>query len=179
MGRRFGLALLLLSMAHGTALLASGVDAAPKGIHPPLKALPVKPGNCAACHKARSPLPEGHVDTRDFTYKDCLGCHVAGEGAPGSLRIKIPGSHLHALNGVQCAQCHGNVQKYEPVPMNQCLSCHGDTKALAERTANVKPRNPHESRHYGTEADCNLCHHQHGKSQNHCAECHNFGFKVP
>jgi uncharacterized paraquat-inducible protein A len=27
---------------------------------------------------------------------------------------------------------------------------------------------------------CNLCHHQHEKSENYCAQCHsNFDFKVP
>lgn len=86
---------------------------------------------------------------------------------------------LHAARGVKCAACHGNVKKPQPVPMEKCLSCHGDTKALAEKTASVKPTNPHESRHYGTEADCNLCHHQHRKSENFCLDCHNrFDFNV-
>jgi len=80
---------------------------------------------------------------------------------------------------VQCSQCHGNTKHYAPVAMNKCLSCHGDTKELAKKTADVKPHNPHESRHYGTEADCNLCHHQHEKSVNHCGECHPFRFVVP
>jgi hypothetical protein len=46
--------------------------------------------------------------------------------------------------------------------------------------SNAKPRNPHENRHYGTEADCNLCHHQHKKSENFCLPCHQrFDFVVP
>jgi hypothetical protein len=55
-----------------------------------------------------------------------------------------------------------------------CLSCHGegDSKALAAKTAKVKPLNPHENRHYGTEADCGLCHRQHEKSVNFCLDCH-------
>jgi len=86
---------------------------------------------------------------------------------------------LHAASGVKCADCHGSVKKPQAVPMEKCLSCHGDTRALAAKTANVKPVNPHESRHYGTEADCNLCHHQHKKSENFCLDCHNrFDFKV-
>jgi hypothetical protein len=85
----------------------------------------------------------------------------------------------HAASGVKCAACHGNTKKPQAVPMEKCLACHGDTKALAEKTANVKPLNPHESRHYGTEADCNLCHHQHKTSENFCLDCHNrFDFKV-
>ena len=87
---------------------------------------------------------------------------------------------LHAASGIKCANCHGDTKQPQPVPMIKCLSCHGDTKALAQKTANVKPVNPHESRHYGTEADCNLCHHQHKKSENFCYDCHNrFNFTVP
>jgi hypothetical protein len=86
---------------------------------------------------------------------------------------------LHAARGVKCVACHASAKKPQPVAMEKCLTCHGDTRALAEKTANVKPRNPHESRHYGTEADCNLCHHQHRKSENFCLDCHNrFDFKV-
>lgn len=85
----------------------------------------------------------------------------------------------HAASGVKCGDCHANVKKPQAVPMEKCLSCHGDTKTLAAKTANVKPVNPHESRHYGTEADCNLCHHQHRKSENFCLDCHNrFDFRV-
>jgi hypothetical protein len=87
---------------------------------------------------------------------------------------------LHARMGVACGQCHENEQKPEPVSMEKCLNCHGETKKLAEKTANVKPRNPHENRHYGTEADCNKCHHQHRKSENFCLPCHQrFDFVVP
>jgi len=173
--RRFWLVLLLLSIAPGAAVRARGLDAkAPT----PAMALVTKPGDCAACHKDKKVLPAGHVATKDFSYKDCLGCHVAGEGTPGSLRTHIPLWHIHALNGVKCAQCHGNGKKFEPVEMYKCVSCH-DTKALALKTADLKPTNPHNSRHYGTEADCNLCHHQHRNSQNNCADCHKFAFIVP
>lgn len=87
---------------------------------------------------------------------------------------------LHASMGIKCAQCHGNVKKNEAVPMEKCVSCHGPTEKLAAKTANAKPRNPHENRHYGTEADCNLCHHQHKKSENFCLPCHQrFNFVVP
>jgi cytochrome c553 len=86
----------------------------------------------------------------------------------------------HASQGITCAQCHGKSAKKEVVPMQQCLSCHGDTKDLALRTAKVKPTNPHENRHFGTEADCNRCHHEHATSENLCLPCHTrFGFKVP
>jgi len=86
---------------------------------------------------------------------------------------------LHALKGITCAQCHGNVKIPVPASMEKCVSCH-ETKKLAEKTAGAKPTNPHENRHYGTEADCNLCHHQHKKSENFCLPCHQrFDFVVP
>lgn len=86
---------------------------------------------------------------------------------------------LHASNGIKCVDCHGEAAKREPVSMEKCISCHGETDKLAQKTAAVKPRNPHESRHYGTEADCNLCHHQHKKSENFCLPCHQrFNFVV-
>jgi hypothetical protein len=92
-----------------------------------------------------------------------------------------PLGRLHSAEGVKCVQCHGKAKKSEPVPQETCLSCHGkgDSKALAAKTANAKPLNPHENRHYGTEADCGLCHRQHEKSVNFCLDCHpRFDFKL-
>jgi len=48
-----------------------------------------------------------------------------------------------------------------------------------QQEAGVKPSNPHTSPHYGMSLDCNLCHHQHAKSENYCSQCHKFDFKVP
>jgi hypothetical protein len=92
-----------------------------------------------------------------------------------------PLGRLHAAKNVKCVECHGTAKKTAPVPMEKCLSCHGDgdSKALAAKTANAKPMNPHESRHYGTEAECTLCHRQHEASVNFCLDCHpRFNFKV-
>jgi hypothetical protein len=44
---------------------------------------------------------------------------------------------------------------------------------------NTKPTNPHTSPHYGTDLDCNLCHHQHAASEDYCAYCHDYDFKTP
>lgn len=85
----------------------------------------------------------------------------------------------HASKGVACKDCHANVRKPAPVAMNKCVTCH-EPKALAQKTANTKPTNPHLSRHYGLEADCNDCHKQHQPSVSLCADCHpSFKFKVP
>ena len=106
----------------------------------------------------------GFVHTKD----------VSG-GAVGRL------DQVHADAGVKCDSCHGTGKRSDPVRMETCVACHGDSKALAAITAKVKPTNPHERNpHYGTETDCNLCHHQHQKSVEHCSDCHyRFDFKVP
>ncbi len=86
---------------------------------------------------------------------------------------------FHASNGVVCADCHGDQAQREPVPMIKCLECH-DTKEVAAATAELKPTNPHNNRHYGTETNCNYCHHQHRASENFCTPCHlRFEFVVP
>jgi hypothetical protein len=83
------------------------------------------------------------------------------------------------LAGLDCTKCHGKTKKPEAATMEQCVACHGPAAKLAEKTQTVKPKNPHTSPHYGTELDCNLCHHQHAKSENYCNQCHQFDFKVP
>jgi hypothetical protein len=143
------------------------------------KAVEVNAWDCAGCHKDKKVLPEKHVAIKDMPYEGCLVCHIPGEGNAGSLKTKIPGSHFHAFKGVACASCHGKVKKPEPVEMSKCVACHGETDKLAQKTEKVKPHNPHQSPHYGTSADCNLCHHQHVKSENFCAQCHKFDFIVP
>ncbi|MCX7981760.1 MAG: cytochrome c3 family protein [Syntrophales bacterium] len=135
-----------------------------------------KAGDCQACHRDKKVLPDNHPSTVEMNWKGCIMCHPKGDK---DLTGKIPGSHRHYLSGVNCVSCHGKVKKETPVKMAKCVSCHGATVKLAERTAHVKPTNPHTSPHYGTELDCNLCHHQHTKSENYCLQCHSFPFRVP
>ncbi len=92
------------------AVFASSIYAAPKEKDGgPSKSITVevKAWDCAACHKDKKPLPENHVATKDMPYAGCLVCHISGEGNAGTLRAKIPGSHLHALRDIKCVQCHG------------------------------------------------------------------------
>jgi hypothetical protein len=112
-----------------------------------------------------------------------LGVWLAGPVPAQETTRKTDGplGRVHAAEGIKCTSCHGRAKQTEPVALEKCLSCHGDgdSKALAAKTANVKPLNPHESRHYGTEADCGLCHRQHEPSVNFCLDCHpRFDFKV-
>jgi hypothetical protein len=150
--------------------LGSGPFAAPK------KSTSAKAGDCAACHESEKVLPANHANTKDMGHEGCLPCHQ--KTGKGSLRTKMPGSHVHSLSGVNCEKCHGKTQKQEAVEMTQCIPCHNPLK-LVEKTAKVKPENPHTSPHYGNSLDCNLCHRQHGKSENYCNQCHNFNFTTP
>lgn len=139
---------------------------------------PAAKGNdCASCHKAELPLPAKHRSTLKMKLSDCLDCHE--KGTEDTIITKLPGSHLHQLAGVTCADCHGGTSKPVAVEMDKCLTCHGSGEKVAALTAKVKPQNPHVSAHYNSDLDCNVCHRQHTKSEDFCAECHSFGFKVP
>ncbi len=151
--------------------LAQFLWAAPKLV--PSKA---KSGDCSACHVQKKMLPDKHPDTKAMNLEACKACHTKDNL---NLTGKLPGSHTHQLIGVNCEKCHGKSKKQEALTMEKCVACHGSTAKLAEKTKNVKPSNPHTSPHYGTELDCNLCHHQHAKSENYCAQCHKFAYKTP
>lgn len=133
-------------------------------------------GECAGCHGHVRKLPQAHPDTKVMNLQSCKTCHTKENR---EIREKLPGSHYHLLANIRCEQCHGKDHELKVPTMEQCVACHGSTTKLAEKTKGVKPRNPHFSPHYGTELDCNFCHHQHTKSENYCLQCHSFGFKTP
>lgn len=133
------------------------------------------PGDCAACHRGDKVLPANHAATATMDGKGCNKCHKEGKT---SLRGKIPLSHTHDLNGVTCEKCHGAGEPPKAVMTDQCLGCHGTPEGLAKKTQAVKP-NPHNNPHQGTSLDCDVCHHQHTKSENYCRQCHMFKYVVP
>lgn len=133
------------------------------------------PGDCQVCHGNGKVLPTDHVNTKGVDGTKCDECHKAGTK---TLRTKIPLSHIHQLSGVVCADCHEKPSSAEPLTTEQCLSCHSSFEEVANATIKLDP-NPHNSPHYGTELDCDLCHHQHSKSENFCAQCHEWELRVP
>ena len=139
----------------------------------PQKIKNAAPGNCIACHGSAKDLPAGHVDTSKMDMKACLECHKKK-----SLSGKIPLGHIHALSGISCDKCHGNIDSPKPVMKDTCLRCHGTAENLASKTSNVEP-NPHNNPHQGMGLECGVCHHQHKKSDNHCNQCHSFDYRVP
>jgi len=132
-------------------------------------------GNCLACHGSAKVLPNQHANTKDMDSTSCAECH---KGHETNLRSKIPLSHTHQLNGVNCVDCHEEPNSAKPLTTKQCLCCHGSFDEVAGATHNLDP-NPHDSPHYGKELDCDLCHHQHSKSENFCAQCHEWKLIVP
>ncbi|MFU0841211.1 MAG: Cytochrom-c3-2 domain-containing protein [Burkholderia sp.] len=102
--------------------------------------------------------------------------------AAGSVSAAEQGKFLadrHVAKGIQCASCHGPDAKNPKEPtIETCTQCH-PTKALVEKTKDVKPTNPHVSPHYKDQLDCINCHHGHEEPEVFCDQCHQFGFKVP
>lgn len=160
----------LLTRICSAALLAlalGAVHAAPKLVPPP------HPTDCAACHGADKVLPAQHPSIKGQQLADCRQCHDPAS----ERRLKLSISHTHLLAGAGCDSCHGSGKPSLP-ETDQCRSCH-DAKALVEKTANVKPKNPHTSPHYGPDLDCDNCHAGHGRSRDYCHQCHEFNFRVP
>lgn len=135
-------------------------------------------GDCAACHGPAPVLPKDHAATKGQDMGQCRECHD-GKKAP-LLRSKLPLGHMHALEGVSCADCHDTGER-STVGTAKCLECHTSGEAVAKLTVpqDKKHRNPHDSPHYGTELDCEMCHHVHAKSENYCAQCHDQTKLVP
>lgn len=150
-------------------LLAQPAGAAPRRL------AGADPTNCAACHGADKVLPVKHKAVKGLKLADCRECHTPG--GDDSLSGKLPMSHAHMLAGKGCESCHGK-GKPKPVDGDKCQACHEPGK-LARQTAGVKPKNPHDSPHYGPTMECGNCHVAHGKSEDYCAQCHQFGFRVP
>ncbi|MCB2190587.1 MAG: cytochrome c3 family protein [Deltaproteobacteria bacterium] len=162
----------LLIVSWGAQASGAGKGTAPKQLEN------AQAGDCAACHGPALVLPKGHAATKDQDLGQCRECHN-GKKAP-HLRGNLPLSHLHALEGVSCADCHGGGDRYA-VESGKCLECHESGEAVAKLTVpkDKVHNNPHESPHYGTDLDCEMCHHAHAKSENYCSQCHDETRVVP
>jgi hypothetical protein len=161
-----------LILALGYASCASAQDAGRPKLLPNAKGT-----DCVSCHAGSNPLPENHPNISGKSLTDCVTCHAPGTSR--ELSGHMPLFHAHLLSGLKCASCHADQKAPAPTEADVCMGCH-DPDKLSTKTAAMKPANPHKSPHYGNKADCNLCHHQHEKSENYCSQCHsNFNFKVP
>ena len=169
----FWVALLTAAMAVTFAIPLSGASPEPQ------RAENAVPGDCAACHGQRKVLPPAHVKTDEMDWAQCKDCHnaEAGKGEqPAILWGTLPLGHIHLLSAITCTVCHGPARPAQPPESPKCLSCHPDYKNAALQ-ANKTLTNPHDS-HMG-DLDCELCHHQHSKSDNFCSQCHWWKYLVP
>jgi len=83
----------------------------------------------------------------------------------------------HKAAALACDACHKENPPRTAPPVATCTGCHGTYETIAEKTQNVTPHNPHQT-HEG-EIECWECHHVHKPSEDYCAKCHQFDFKVP
>ena len=142
----------------------------------PARNATVAPGDCAGCHIGDTVLPAAHSSTKDMDADGCGTCHGLKEK---TLRGRMPLAHAHMLNGLSCGDCHDRGAPSGAFSgMKKCLSCHEGGKEVAARTGGKDP-NPHDSDHYGTDMDCEVCHHMHRQSENFCMQCHDFEWIVP
>lgn len=81
---------------------------------------------------------------------------------------------------MKCIHCHEgqgeNPRKFMEVEDEQCFSCHGDKRKIANRTSymNTLHANPHDSIHDSGSVNfyCYECHQAHKPSENQCLNCH-------
>ena len=96
-----------------------------------------------------------------------------------ALQAGVGIADKHTAKSIPCEACHGPDKGNPTTPaLETCVACH-PLKALTEKTASVKPANPHFSPHYQDQLDCTLCHTGHIESDNYCNQCHKFDFKLP
>jgi hypothetical protein len=166
---------IALALALACLVFASAAPAQNAG-HAKLSPA-AKSTDCKGCHASNNPLPKTHPGIAGKSLSDCAACH--GAGTDRDLRGRMPLFHAHLLAGLTCKSCHADPKKPKLVEAEACMGCH-DPEKVSAKTAAMQPANPHNSKHYGIKADCNLCHHQHEKSESYCFQCHNnFDFKVP
>lgn len=146
----------------------------------PKKLESADPGNCISCHGKEKVLPKDHVITKNMGLRQCEMCHrpkgYKGKTLAKNIRRNMPLGHIHLLNGIKCLDCHIKGKDYGEVKKERCFLCHEGYKKIIEQTMKIEP-NPHSS-HYG-EIDCDLCHHQHRRSEDYCKQCHDFKYIVP
>lgn len=104
----------------------------------------------------------------------CLAVQAGGL-FPSAQAEAVAIKGKHALEGLQCADCHQVEKPVAAASVQACLDCHGGYDKVAQRTKGQHV-NPHDS-HLGR-MDCLKCHRVHGPSEFVCLQCHgDFDFK--
>jgi fumarate reductase flavoprotein subunit len=82
-------------------------------------------------------------------------------------------ANRHKKRGVACLACHGEATPKTAASEKGCLSCHKSLEAVAEKTIDMTPANPHKN--HITEAnkiECTQCHNGHKADVPSCTNCH-------
>ena len=113
-------------------------------------------------------------------FAACFGAAAIGaQAAPAGMPTVKP----YHQTIKDCAVCQteenaGAGNKFVVPSDKTCMGCHGDYKAMAEKTKNLPEPNPHWSNHYGSGLSCTACHREHSQSKVYCNECHEFSYKI-
>jgi hypothetical protein len=83
----------------------------------------------------------------------------------------------HKDKGMDCSACHKEAPPAKAAPSDVCRGCHDEEKLAMTSAEKFGRQNPHDN-HLGA-IGCEKCHHAHKSSEDACAKCHQFGFKVP
>ncbi|MEN6423169.1 MAG: cytochrome c3 family protein [Smithella sp.] len=120
--------------------------------------------------------PHRHRWTKILCWMGILLFILAVSSAGWSQKTPETGALLgdrHKAAGVGCVQCHKD-KPSAPVNTAVCSGCHPNV-AKGE-TIREKLPNPHNA-HMEYPA-CAECHHVHKPSDNQCAGCHSFNFRM-
>lgn len=83
----------------------------------------------------------------------------------------------HKEKKLDCSACHRETPPAKAAASEVCKGCHDPEKLAMKSAEKLGRQNPHDN-HLGDVA-CETCHHAHKPSEDACAKCHQFGFKVP
>ncbi|MBR9975865.1 MAG: cytochrome c3 family protein [Bacteroidetes bacterium] len=117
--------------------------------------------SCVYCHTSVETSPHSTVPTT----QTCMNCHISVKADSPKLQLvresyeqnipiewvrvhKLPDyaffNHSRHINaGIDCASCHGEVEKQgvivqkQPLTMGWCLSCHRDPETYSVRTREI------------------------------------------
>jgi hypothetical protein len=79
----------------------------------------------------------------------------------------------HKGRGVACLGCHGEAAPKIAASEKGCLVCHKSIEAVAEKTNDVVPANPHKNHiTVSNKVECTQCHNGHKADVPACANCH-------
>jgi fumarate reductase flavoprotein subunit len=83
----------------------------------------------------------------------------------------------HKDRGMECSACHKESPPQKAMSSDVCKGCHDPEKLAIKSADKLGRQNPHDN-HLG-DIPCESCHHAHKPSEDACAKCHQFGFRVP